>query len=212
MLQPWICRKEAMWVFLANLFRAVNSALINFSSGLINLLIFSTYVLTTGNSITPRMVFTTLSLVTYVRIVSSSAVTEGVLGVREMKVAFKRLKVNTSSQWESLTTIFSDEYHKFKLCMVCIHQKWKSWFWSSTLQDFLLRDFSSQGQLNHYNHDPGNTLELMSKAQSHGICNNGLVSGVQTNAQSTELSATVKVTDLSAAWNFGGGSGEQGTT
>lgn len=88
-----MCRKEAFWVFLANLFRAVNSALINFSSGLINLLMFATYVLTTGNSLTPRMVFTTLSMVTYVRIVSSSAVTEAVLGVREMNVAFKRMKV-----------------------------------------------------------------------------------------------------------------------
>lgn len=75
-----------------------------------------------------------------------------------------------------------------------------------------MRDLSSQGQLNHYNHDPGNAVELMSKAQSHGNCNNGLSSGAQTNAQSAELCATVKVTDLSAAWNFSGVSGEQGTT
>ena len=88
-----VCRKEAFWVFLANLFRAGNSAIIDFSSALINLLMFSTYVLTTGNSLTSSMVFTTLSLVTFVRMISSNAVSEGVLGIRELNVAFRRLQV-----------------------------------------------------------------------------------------------------------------------
>ena len=80
---------------MANLFRAVNSAYLSFSTVLINLLIFPTYALTTGNPITPMMVFTTLSLVTFLRVLTFSYIVEAVLGVREIKVALNRMQVCT---------------------------------------------------------------------------------------------------------------------
>ena len=88
------CRMEAFLISMANLFRAMNSAYLSCSTVLINLLIFPTYTLTTGIPITPTMVFTTLSLVTFVRVLTFSYIVEAVLGIREIKVAVRRMEVH----------------------------------------------------------------------------------------------------------------------
>lgn len=92
------CRKETILVFLANLFRAANSANLSFSTALVNFLIFVTYALGTGNSITSKMVFTTMPLITYVRMLTFYYIVEAVLGVREIKVAIKRIQVRTAAE------------------------------------------------------------------------------------------------------------------
>ena len=80
-------------IALANLFRSVNRACFSFSSVLINLLIFPTYTLTTGNPITSKMVFTTLSLIAFSRVLAFFYIVEAVLGIRELKVALRRMQV-----------------------------------------------------------------------------------------------------------------------
>ena len=86
---------ETILVFLANLFRAANSANLSFSTALVYFLIFSTYALATGNPVTSRMVFTTMPLVTFVRMLTFYYIVEAVLGVREIKVAVRRIQVRT---------------------------------------------------------------------------------------------------------------------
>ena len=83
-------------IFLANLFRAANSANLSFSTVLVYFLIFATYALATGNPITSRMVFTTMPLITFVRMLTFYYIVEAVLGVREIKVAIRRIQVHAT--------------------------------------------------------------------------------------------------------------------
>ena len=60
---------------------------------LIMFVVFSVYVNTSDEQITPRKVFVTLSLLTYLRITSILVFVQGLLLLSEAKVAWKRIKV-----------------------------------------------------------------------------------------------------------------------
>ena len=55
-------------------------------------LVFTVYV-TTGGTLTPKKVFTTLSLVTFLRLTSIHFVILNALGMSEGRVALKRIQV-----------------------------------------------------------------------------------------------------------------------
>ena len=76
------------------MFRAVNLAFFYVSLGLVNLLMFSTFTLATGNPLTPRMVFTTLTLLQNLRWATIIFMVELILGLQEAKVAFTRIQVS----------------------------------------------------------------------------------------------------------------------
>lgn len=67
------------------------------SLGVVNLLMFSTFTLATGNSLTPKIVFTTLSLTQNLRVTAIALMVNGILGLQEAKVAFTRIQVSFSS-------------------------------------------------------------------------------------------------------------------
>ena len=90
------CRKEIRIIFLAGMFRAVNLAFFYVSLGVVNLLMFSTFTLATGNSLTPSIVFTTLSLTQSLRVTTISFMVVGIFGLQEAKVAFTRIQVSCS--------------------------------------------------------------------------------------------------------------------
>lgn len=204
--QPCWCRMEAILIALGNLFRAVNSAYLGCSTVLLNLLIFPTYVLTTGNPLTSTIVFTTLSLVTYVRVLTFFYVVEAVLGVREMRVAIRRIQVyHTAMRYlcacgEEWLTVFLLHvlYHVSTIWSIMLRH------FSIYLQDFLLRDHSDHQQLKHYSHKPVLIPELN---LSQHLGNDLGGSPPQTRVLSKGTSANVKVNNLSAAWT--GGNGER---
>ena len=93
-------RKETRLNMAAMLFQVSRSALLFVIIGVINLLIFSTYVLTTGNPLTPAIVFSTISLMSSVRITASVYILHAVVGFQEAKVAFSRIQVSVQfSVW-----------------------------------------------------------------------------------------------------------------
>ena len=67
------------------------------SLGVVNLLMFSTFTLATGNSLTPSIVFTTLSLTQSLRLSTIIFMVRFILGLQEAKVAFTRIQVSFSS-------------------------------------------------------------------------------------------------------------------
>ena len=86
-------RKETRLILLASMIRAVNASLFFVSIGLINMLTFSTFTLTTGQPVTPSAAFSFLSLLTTLRITAFNFFIQGVLGMQELKVAFSRIRV-----------------------------------------------------------------------------------------------------------------------
>ena len=87
-------RKEVGIIFAASMFRAVNMAFFYVSLGVVNLLMFSTFTLATGSSLTPRIVFTTLSLTQSLRLTTIIFMVRCILGIQEAKVAFTRIQVS----------------------------------------------------------------------------------------------------------------------
>lgn len=79
---------------IAVMFQACKPALFYAFIGVVNLLLFSTYTLTTGNPLTPAIVFTTISLMSNVRITATGFILNGVVGFQEAKVAFSRIQVS----------------------------------------------------------------------------------------------------------------------
>lgn len=86
-------RKETAYVKAAALFRASNDGFFLVFIALFNVLTFVTYTLTTGNPLTPNIVFTTLTLVTGLRLSTVVYMVEGILGVQEARVALHRIQV-----------------------------------------------------------------------------------------------------------------------
>ena len=86
-------RKEVGIIFAASMFRAVNMAFFYVSLGVVNLLMFST-TLATGSSLTPSIVFTTLSLTQSLRFTTIIFMVRCILGIQEAKVAFTRIQVS----------------------------------------------------------------------------------------------------------------------
>ena len=79
----------------AMMFQACKPALFFAFIGVVNLLLFSTYTLTTGNPLTPAIVFTTISLMSNVRLTTSAYMLNAVVGFQEGKVALSRIQVSS---------------------------------------------------------------------------------------------------------------------
>ena len=87
-------RKETRLNMVAVMFQACKPALFYAFIGVVNLLLFSTYTLTTGNPLTPAIVFTTISLMSNVRLTATGFILNGVVGFQEAKIAFSRIQVS----------------------------------------------------------------------------------------------------------------------
>ena len=79
---------------VAVMFQACKPAIFYAFIGVVNLLLFSTYTLTTGNPLTPAIVFTTISLMSNVRLTATGFILNGVVGFQEAKIAFSRIQVS----------------------------------------------------------------------------------------------------------------------
>ena len=89
-------RKETAYVNAAALFRASNDGFYLVSIALFNLFTFVTYTLTTGMALTPNIVFTSLTLVTGLRLSTIVYMVEAILGMQEARVALQRIQVCTA--------------------------------------------------------------------------------------------------------------------
>ena len=85
-------RNEVKILLKAYVIRAINLAYFAFSLPLIMFIIFSIYVSFIGD-LTPRKVFVTLSLITYLKITSIHIFILTTLTLSEGRVAWKRIKV-----------------------------------------------------------------------------------------------------------------------
>ena len=86
---------------VAMMFQACRPAILFALIGIVNLLLFSTYTLTTGNPLTPAIVFTTISLMSSVRITASGYLLNAVVGFQEAKVALARIQVSARALFSS---------------------------------------------------------------------------------------------------------------
>ena len=77
----------------AFMIRAINITYFTVSLPLIMFVVFSVYVNTSDEQITPRKVFVTLSLLTFVRLTSIHFFINGTLVISEARVAWKRIRV-----------------------------------------------------------------------------------------------------------------------
>ena len=92
----YVCRSESTLITIAAMARAITSAFLFASPGIVSLLIFSTYALTTGDPLSPAIVFTTVSLIINVRISAIMLMLRAILGMQEANVACKRIQVCTA--------------------------------------------------------------------------------------------------------------------
>lgn len=88
-----MCRKEIKYITVSALFRASNDGFFLVFIALFNLFTFVTYTLTTGNPLTPNIVFTSFTLVTGLRLSTIVYMVEGVLGFQQARVALRRIQV-----------------------------------------------------------------------------------------------------------------------
>ena len=80
-------------IIKAFIIRGFYLAYLTASLPLIMFVVFSVYVNTSDEQITPRKVFVTLSLVTYLRVTSIFLFVQAFLQLSEARVAWKRIKV-----------------------------------------------------------------------------------------------------------------------
>ena len=95
------------------MFQACKPALLYAFIGVVNLLLFSTYTLTTGNPLTPAIVFTTISLMSNVRLTATGFILNGVVGFQEAKIAFSRIQVSAQFAYHwTFAWVQEDFYHQ----------------------------------------------------------------------------------------------------
>ena len=88
-----VFRKESRLVTQASLIRASNLALFFVSLNILSFLTFSVYA-GSGNILTPRTVFTVISLISFGRVYLVLFLVVFLLSISELRVALKRIKVN----------------------------------------------------------------------------------------------------------------------
>ena len=86
-------RKESLIIFRGALIRASNAAYYTVSIVAIMFMLFTTYV-KTGGELTPKRVFTTLSLLIILRLTSIHFLVQSLLGLNEGRVASARITVS----------------------------------------------------------------------------------------------------------------------
>ena len=85
-------RKEVKIITKASLIRALNQGLFYSVLSILNFVTFSTYT-GLGNVLTPRKVFTAISLFTVMRLFFYHLIVLGALGMSEVWVSLKRIEV-----------------------------------------------------------------------------------------------------------------------
>jgi hypothetical protein len=85
-------RRESFLILWAGLLRAANLAFVAVSVSLMMFIIFTVYV-STGGILTPKRVFTTLSLLTTIRFVTVDFLVQNIFAMMECRVATVRLQV-----------------------------------------------------------------------------------------------------------------------
>ena len=93
----------------AMMFQACKPALFFSFHGIVNLLLFSTYTLTTGNPLTPAIVFTTISLMSNARLITSAYMLNAVVGFQECKVALGRIQASAHVLYSYVARHFAGE-------------------------------------------------------------------------------------------------------
>ena len=88
-----IFREESKLITQASMIRASNLALFFVSLNILNFLTFSVYT-GSGNMLTPRIVFTVISLITFGRIYLVLFFVMFLLSMSELRVALTRIKVD----------------------------------------------------------------------------------------------------------------------
>ena len=91
-------RSEVWLVIQSSIIRAVNLSYFNISLPFIMFVVFSVYVTVTPEEdnipvLTPQKVFTTLALLSFVRVTSLHFTILGALYFSEARIAYKRIKV-----------------------------------------------------------------------------------------------------------------------
>ena len=86
-------RKESLIIFQGALIRACNYAFYTVSVVTIMFMLFTTYV-KMGGELTPKRIFTTLSLLTILRLTSIHFLILSLLGLNEGRVASTRITVS----------------------------------------------------------------------------------------------------------------------
>lgn len=88
-------RKEVIEVLKGSIIRVITLSYYSISLPTMMFVIFSTYVLVSDeNTLTPKKVFTTLSLFIFVRLVTLNFLVNGILQIFEARVALKRISVS----------------------------------------------------------------------------------------------------------------------
>lgn len=87
-----IRKKETRLILLASLIRAVNGAFYYVSIPIVTFLMFTTFTTTTGQPLRPSIVFSSLSLLFFLRITAVAFLTQSILGLQEVRVAFSRIQ------------------------------------------------------------------------------------------------------------------------
>ena len=88
-----MCRKEIKYITVSALFRASNDGFFLVFIAVFNPFTLVSYTLTTGNALTPNIVFTSFTLVTGLRLSTIVYMVEGVLGFQQARVALRRIQV-----------------------------------------------------------------------------------------------------------------------
>ena len=86
-------RKESLIIFKGALIRACNYAYFTVSIVTVMFMLFTTYV-KTGGQLTPKQIFTTLSLLFILRLTSIYFLIQSLLGINEGRVASARITVS----------------------------------------------------------------------------------------------------------------------
>lgn len=88
------CRKESFIIFQGSLIRACNLAWMMVSVTVTLFVMFSAYT-TTGGELTPKKVFTSLSLLLLLRLTTIYALSHSVLTLSDAKVGIDRIQVSS---------------------------------------------------------------------------------------------------------------------
>ena len=89
----YCCRKESKIITQASVIQIINSVLFYTSISLLNFTTFSTYA-SLGNTLSPKVVFTAITLLSFIRLYCVQFFVLGFLGLSELLVAVKRIEVS----------------------------------------------------------------------------------------------------------------------
>ena len=104
-------RKESHLILLAGLLRGLLFSVTHVMHGFALLLMFASFTLSTGQPLTPSIVFTSIVLFNTVNIVVVEYLIKSTLGVQESRVALSRIEVCTYILCMASETCPKDQLH-----------------------------------------------------------------------------------------------------